>query len=80
MVNISMDKIVEKLSPLLKLSLEEAAQYAISEGNYSVELEHWFYSILEKPHTDYLNLLRLNAEFDREAFANELNVSIHTHY
>ena len=76
MVNISMDKIVEKLSPLLKLSLEEAAQYAISEGNYSVELEHWFYSILEKPHTDYLNLLSLNAEFDREAFANELNVSI----
>ena len=76
MVNISMDKIVEKLSPLLKLSLEEAAQGAISEGNYSVEIEHWFYSILEKPHTDYSNLLRLNAEFDREVFANELNASI----
>lgn len=76
MVNISMDKIVEKLSPLLKLSLEEAAQCAISEGNYSVEIEHWFYSILEKPHTDYSNLLRLNTEFDREVFANELNASI----
>ena len=68
MVNISMDKIVEKLSPLLKLSLEESAQYAISEGNYNVEIEHWFHSLLEKPHTDIGNLLRLNAEFDADVF------------
>jgi type VI secretion system protein VasG len=76
MVNISMEKIVEKLSPLLKLSLEEAAQHAISEGNYNVELEHWFQSILEKPHTDCINLLRLNAEFDIEIFKFELASSI----
>jgi type VI secretion system protein VasG len=76
MVNISMDKIIEKLSPLLKLSLEEAAQNAISEGNYNVELEHWFYTILEKPHTDCTSLLRLNAEFDREVFKQELTSSI----
>ena len=76
MVNISMDKIVEKLSPLLKLSLEESAQYAISEGNYNVEIEHWFHSLLEKPHTDIGNLLRLNAEFDADVFKKELNETI----
>lgn len=72
MVNIGMDKIVEKLSPLLKLSLEESAQSAISEGNYNVELEHWLSAILEKPHTDLISLLRLNAEFDIEVFISEL--------
>jgi type VI secretion system protein VasG len=72
MVNIGMDKIVEKLSPLLKLSLEESAQSAISEGNYNVELEHWLSAILEKPHTDLISLLRLNAEFNIEVFISEL--------
>jgi type VI secretion system protein VasG len=67
-----MEKIVEKLSPLLKLSLEESAQIAISEGNYNVELEHWLYSILENPHTDLKKLLRLNAEFDIDVFQLEL--------
>jgi len=76
MVNIGMDKIVEKLSPLLKLSLEESAQSAISEGNYNVELEHWLSAILEKPHTDLISLLRLNAEFDIEVFISELKACI----
>lgn len=76
MVNISMDKIVEKLTPLLKLSLEEAAQYAISEGNYNVEIEHWFHAILAKPHTDLKKLLVLNSEFDAEVFTQQLTSNI----
>ncbi len=75
MVNIGMDKIVEKLSPLLKLSLEEAAQLAISEGNYNVEIEHWLQSILEKPHTDLDKILRLNAEFEIDQFKAELKLA-----
>lgn len=76
MINIGMDKIVEKLTPMLKLCLEEAAQKAIGQGNYNVEIEHWFLTILEKPHTDCGKLLRLNAEFDESVFKIELNNAI----
>lgn len=67
-----MEKIVEKLSPLLKLSLEEAAQLAISSGNYNVEIEHWLLMVLEKPHTDLGTLLRKVPELDIESLKAEL--------
>lgn len=76
MVNISMEKIIEKLSPVLKLCLEEAAQLAISQGNYNVEVEHWVFQVLKNPHTDLEKILRLNAEFDLDAFKEELNIVI----
>ena len=66
-----MEKIVEKLSPLLKLSLEEAAQLAISSGNYNVEIEHWLLMVLEKPHTDLGTLLRKVPELDIESLKTE---------
>ncbi len=72
MVNISMDKIIEKLSPLLKLSLEGAAQLAVSSGNYNVEVEHWLIAILEKPHTDLNTLFRKLPEFEIDTFQSEL--------
>ncbi len=72
MVNISMDKIIEKLSPLLKLSLEDAAQLAISSGNYNVELEHWLIAILKNPHTDLISLLRKTPEFEVDVFQSDL--------
>ncbi len=72
MVNIAMDKIIEKLSPVLKMSLEEAAQLAISSGNYNVEIEHWFISVLEKPHTDLKSLLNKLTSFDVDAFTEDL--------
>ena len=70
-----MEKIVEKLSPLLKLSLEEAAQMAISSGNYNVEIEHWLFMVLEKPHTDFGTLVRKVADLDVEQLKSELQDS-----
>jgi type VI secretion system protein VasG len=67
-----MEKIVEKLSPLLKISLEEAAQMAISSGNYNVEIEHWLLMILEKPHTDFGTLVRKVLDLDVEILKTEL--------
>jgi type VI secretion system protein VasG len=75
MVNISLEKIIEKLSPMLKLSLEEAAQRAISTGNYNVEIEHWLITILDKPHTDLNTLLRKLPEFELDVFVDELEQS-----
>lgn len=73
MVNISMEKIIEKLSPTLKLCLEESAQTAISQGNYNIEVEHWFHEILKKPHTDLDKILRKNTEFDLDLFRFQLS-------
>mgnify|MGYP000030845895 CR=1 FL=1 len=77
MVNISLEKIIEKLSPVLKLSLEEAAQQAISSGNYNVEIEHWLIAILNHPHTDLITLLRKLPDFELDAFKNDLELSSH---
>ena len=71
-----MEKIIEKLSPILKLSLEEAAQTAISQGHYNVEVEHWFNEILKKPHTDLDKALRKNTEFDVDLFKSQLGESL----
>lgn len=58
MINLTLQNVINKLNPLLRNSLEEAAALAMSHGNYSVECEHWFQKILELPHTDMLNLVR----------------------
>ena len=67
-----MEKIIGKLSPLLKLSLEEAAQLAITSGNYNVEVEHWLITILDKPHTDLNSLIRKVPELELDTLKFEL--------
>jgi len=76
MLNISMEKLIEKLSPLLKLTLEEAAQLAISQAHFNVEIEHWFISILKHPHADLLELIKKYESFDEEKFIHEISLSI----
>ncbi|MBS52561.1 MAG: type VI secretion system ATPase TssH [Oceanospirillaceae bacterium] len=60
MLNLTLQNVVQKLNPLLRNALEEAAALAMSQGHYNVEIEHWMQKILELPHTDLLSLLRAN--------------------
>lgn len=58
MPDINIRNIVNKLNPLLRNTLEEAAALAMSLGQYAVESEHWLLKILQQPHTDLLTVLR----------------------
>lgn len=77
MVNIGMEKLIEKLTPLMKLSLEEAAQLAVSQGHFNIEIEHWMLSILKHSHTDLLELVKKNTESDEKILTEQLTNIVH---
>ncbi|WP_419811120.1 type VI secretion system ATPase TssH [Bacterioplanoides sp.] len=59
MSNLTLQNIINKLNPLLRNALEEAAALAMSQGHFNVEVEHWLLKIATLPHTDFLSLLRI---------------------
>lgn len=73
-----MEKLIEKLSPLLKLSLEEAAQEAVSQGHFNIEIEHWMLAILKHPHTDLLELLKKCNAANSDILLNQITDTIHS--
>ncbi len=75
MVSVGIDKVIEKLCPLMKSTLEEAAALAVSSGQYHVENEHWLLAILNQPHTDLLSICRL-AGLDKDVLLSELKESV----
>ncbi|EAT13250.1 type VI secretion system ATPase TssH [Bermanella marisrubri] len=76
MFNIAMDKLIEKLTPTLKMSLEEAAQLAMTHGNFNVEIEHWFISMLNHPHTDFLELIKKCQVIELDNLREDLAASL----
>ncbi|MGB0894598.1 MAG: type VI secretion system ATPase TssH [Parashewanella sp.] len=48
MINIELQNLVRRLSPALKESLEGAAGECLARTHYSIELEHWFYKLLQQ--------------------------------
>lgn len=72
-----MEKLIEKLTPLMKLSLEEAAQLAVSQGHFNIEIEHWMLSILRHSHTDLLELVKKNTESDEKILTEQLTNIVH---
>lgn len=72
-----MEKLIEKLTPLMKLSLEEAAQLAVSQGHFNIEIEHWMLSILKHSHTDLLELVKKNTESDEKILTEQLTNIVH---
>ncbi|MGR6862783.1 type VI secretion system ATPase TssH [Aliivibrio salmonicida] len=48
MINIELQGLVKRLTPLLKSVLEMAAGDCVSKGHFAIEAEHWFVQLLQQ--------------------------------
>ncbi|WP_114783724.1 type VI secretion system ATPase TssH [Vibrio tetraodonis] len=73
MININLSSLIQRLHPIAKVALEDAAALAVSEKANEVQIEHYLLSLLERPNSDFDLLL---AHFD--CSENILRQSIHS--
>ncbi|UTM59781.1 type VI secretion system ATPase TssH [Photobacterium sp. CCB-ST2H9] len=81
MINVNLASLIQRLHPIAKVALEDAAALAVSERSTEVSIEHYLLSLLERPNSDFdcilasfdcsENLIRqsLNASLQRSAKA-----------
>lgn len=57
MININLSSLIQRLHPVAKVALEDAAALAVSEKANEVQIEHYLLSLLERPNSDFDVLL-----------------------
>ncbi|MDW2052718.1 type VI secretion system ATPase TssH [Vibrio sp. 506] len=57
MININLSSLIQRLHPIAKVALEDAAALAVSEKANEVQIEHYLLSLLERPNNDFDVLL-----------------------
>ncbi len=57
MININLSSLIQRLHPIAKVALEDAAALAVSEKATEVQIEHYLLSLLERPNSDFDVLL-----------------------
>lgn len=57
MININLFSLIQRLHPIAKVALEDAAALAVSEKANEVQIEHYLLSLLERPNSDFDVLL-----------------------
>lgn len=57
MININLSSLIQRLHPIAKTALEDAAALAVSEKATEVQVEHYLLSLLERPNSDFDVLL-----------------------
>lgn len=57
MIHVNLKSLVDKMTPVMRESLEGAAGICLAHTHYNVELEHWLLKILDSGHTDFIALL-----------------------
>ncbi len=57
MIQVNLKKLIDRLNPTCKRTLEAAAGLCLSRTNYNVEIEHWFAKLLETNSTDVIAVL-----------------------
>ncbi|EGR3309730.1 type VI secretion system ATPase TssH [Vibrio parahaemolyticus] len=57
MININLSSLNQRLHPIAKVALEDAAALAVSEKANEVQIEHYLLSLLERPNSDFDVLL-----------------------
>ncbi len=57
MININLSSLIQRLHPIAKVALEDAAALAVSEKANEVQIEHYLLSLLERPNSDFDALL-----------------------
>lgn len=75
MLNINLKSLVEKMSPVLRDSLEGAAGLCLAHTQYNVEIEHWLLKLLDQNDTDLFALLEKH-EVNPSHLAKELAATI----
>ena len=68
---MTLSKLVEKLSPACRQSLESAASICHSRSQFTVEIEHWLLALLEKELGD-LQLIMASFSIDQSVLLGEL--------
>jgi len=68
---MTLSKLVEKLTPDCRQSLEAAASICHSRSQFTVEIEHWLLALLEKE-SDDLRLIMASFSVDRALLMKEL--------
>ena len=76
MTQVDLKSLIERLGASSKAALESAAASAMSQGHYTVELEHWLLQFLERGHSDFEEVLRI-ADVDARAVKRELENAVH---
>lgn len=57
MININLSSLIQRLHPITKVALEDAAALAVSERASEIQIEHFLLSLLERPNSDFDQLL-----------------------
>lgn len=57
MIQVNLKKLIDRLNPTCKRTLEAAAGLCLSRTNYNVEVEHWLAKLLETNSTDIIAIL-----------------------
>ncbi|MCX2791571.1 type VI secretion system ATPase TssH [Vibrio sp. Sgm 5] len=57
MININLSSLIQRLHPIAKVALEDAAALAVSEKATEVQIEHYLLSLLKRPNSDFDVLL-----------------------
>lgn len=66
---------VERLSPYLRQSLEEAASLCMTRSHFTIEIEHWLLSLLSDFESD-ISLFLACAKIDPQSIKNDFNKSL----
>lgn len=75
MTQVTLTKLVGKLSPDLKLALEASAGAAMNQGVAAIEVEHWLLQLISQ-NDDKLNALFDSQKLSQDIVVNELTTKI----
>ncbi|MEM1141387.1 MAG: type VI secretion system ATPase TssH [Pseudomonadota bacterium] len=74
MTQIDLKSLIERLGSIAKAGLEAGAAHAMSNGHYTVEIEHWLLQLLDREGSDFEEVLKQN-DIDPRAVRRELDQS-----
>lgn len=75
MIHVNLKSLVDKMTPVMRDSLEGAAGICLAHTHYNVELEHWLLKILDCGQTDFLTLLEKH-EVNAAELARQLATAV----
>jgi len=67
MTQVDLKSLIARLGPNLKAALESGAAVAMSNGHYTVEVEHWLLKILDSDQSDLAEVLKLEGVNPQDA-------------
>lgn len=75
MINVNLASLIQRLHPIAKVALEDAAALAVSERSTEVSIEHYLLSLLERPNSDF-DLILASFDCSENLIRQSLNASL----